>query len=199
VSRIILFLLLTCGPVAAFAALPAQQDLADPSQSEKNKAVARRVFDEIFNQGKLQVANEIYATDFVNHGLHRNAGLSEDQAAVQWEKQVLPDLKLSVDLIAANGDLVTVVWRATGTNTRQVGWLPATGVLVELKGITVWRIVDGRIREEWTAFDMLRVVLQVAALLKWQIMALLSLAVISAWTAIRLIRRIMVVHFARKA
>ena len=42
-----------------------------------NKAVARRVFDEIFNQGKFQVADEIYAKDFVNHGLHRDANLQE--------------------------------------------------------------------------------------------------------------------------
>jgi len=47
--------------------------------------------------------------------------------------------------------------------------VPATGAKLEVRGITVWRIVDGRIREEWTEFDMLRVVRHVAEQLKWKI------------------------------
>ena len=100
-------MLLTWMP--AWAAIPAVSSSNAPSQQERNKAVARRVFDEIFNQGKFQVADEIYARDFVNHGLHRDAGLDEDQAAVHWEKQACPDLKMTVDLMVAEGDLVTVV------------------------------------------------------------------------------------------
>ena len=41
------------------------------------------MFNEIFNQGKFQVAGEIYAKDFVNHGLHSDANLSEDQVLVR--------------------------------------------------------------------------------------------------------------------
>ncbi len=48
----------------------------------RNKAVATRVFEEIFNQGKIQVADEIYAPDFRNHGLHRDFDLKADQDAV---------------------------------------------------------------------------------------------------------------------
>lgn len=47
----------------------------------KNKAVAMRVFDEILNQGKFQVAYEIYAPDFQNHGLHETVDLKIDQDA----------------------------------------------------------------------------------------------------------------------
>jgi hypothetical protein len=60
------------------------------SQQAKNKAVAARVFEEIFNQGKFQVADEIYASDFVNHGLHKNFDLQADQAAVQPRKRRFP-------------------------------------------------------------------------------------------------------------
>lgn len=59
-------------------------------------------------------------------------------------------------LLVAEGDLVTVVWTATGTNTGQGNGLPATGKKVAGRGITVWRIVDGKIREEWSEFDSLR-------------------------------------------
>ncbi len=64
-------------------------------------AVARRVFDKIFNQGRFQVADQIYARDFVNRRLHRNFTLVEDQAAVHAEKQAFPDLRITVDRMVA--------------------------------------------------------------------------------------------------
>jgi predicted ester cyclase len=172
-------LVLACAP--AFAAVPASSSPSFLSQQEKNKAIAMRVFDEIFNQGKFQVANEIYAPDFVNHGQHRDFGLEEDQAAARWEKQACPDLKITVELMATDGDLVTVVWRVKGTNTAYASPLPATGVRIESRGITVWRIVDSRIREEWTALDQLGIVRQALSQLKWKLFGLLCAVVALLW------------------
>jgi len=155
----------------------------------KNKAVARRVFEEIFNQGKFQVADEIYAKDFVNHGIHRNADLQEDQAAARGEKNAFPDLKMTVNLMAAEDDLVTVVWTLRGTHTGAGIGLPPTGVKLELRGITVWRIVDGKIREEWTSFDQLQAARQFVTQLKWPLLGFLSAAVILGWVLCRVIRR----------
>jgi steroid delta-isomerase-like uncharacterized protein len=122
---------------------------------DRNKAIARRVFEEIFNQGKYEVANEIYAANFVNHGLHRNADLKEGQDAVRGWKQVFPDLKMTVVKEIAEGDLVTVLWTFTGTNTGEGNGILATGKKVEARGITIWRIVNGRITEEWSEWDQL--------------------------------------------
>jgi steroid delta-isomerase-like uncharacterized protein len=177
---------------AASAALAADSPLppGGTSQQAKNKAVAARVFEEIFNQGKFQVADEIYASDFVNHGLHRNADLQEDQAAVHAEKKAFPDLKMTVDLMVAEADLVTVVWTFRGTNTAAGYGLPPTGARVELRGITVWHIVDGRIREEWTEFDDLQAASQFVTQLKWQLLGLLAAAVILVWIFCRVILRL---------
>jgi predicted ester cyclase len=163
---------------------------ANPSPQDRNKAVARRVLEEILTEGKFQVADEIYAKDFVNHGLHRNADLQEDQAAARWEKQHLPDLKMTVDLMVAEGDLVTVMWTLRGTNTVPIGILPATGVRIEERGITVWRIVGGRIRDEWTSFDSLRILRQIVTQLKWPLLALFAALTILLWLAARLIRKL---------
>jgi len=57
------------------------QPTPDGSIQARNKAVAMRVFDEIFNQGKFQVADEIYAPDFQNYGLRRSVDLKTDQEA----------------------------------------------------------------------------------------------------------------------
>ena len=183
---------------AAFAADsgPVLPDAA--AQAAKNKAVAGRVFEEIFNQGKFQVAEEIYAPDFVNHGLRRNYDLQEDQAAVHAEKKAFPDLKMSVLLMAAEGDLVTAVWVFRGTHTGSgYDGLPPTGVKLELRGITVWRIVDGKIREEWTEFDQLRAAQQFVTQLKWPLLGILLVALILAWAFCRAILRMRRPQLAR--
>ncbi len=178
-----------------FALIPLQAAVAaeggpDPAaQAARNKAVARRVFEEIFNQGKFQVADEIYAPDFVNHMLHRNVSLQEDQAAVHAEKRAFPDLTMTVDMMVAEGDMVTVVWTFRGTHTGSgYGGLPPTGARIEARGITVWRIVDGRIREEWTSFDRLRPYLQLASQVKWKLLGLLCVAGFLGWVTYRAIR-----------
>jgi steroid delta-isomerase-like uncharacterized protein len=167
------------------------------SQQAKNKAVAARVFEEIFNQGKFQVADEIYASDFVNHGLHKNFDLQADQAAVHAEKKAFPDLKMTVDLMVAEGDLVTVVWTFRGTNTAAGYGLPPTGARIELRGITVWRIVDGKIREEWTSFDDMQAARQLVSQLKWQLLGLLIVALILVWIFCRVILRLRLTRLPR--
>jgi predicted ester cyclase len=149
--------------------------------------------------GQFQVADEIYAKDFVNHGLHRNADLQEDQAAVRWEKELFPKLTMTVDPMVAEGDLVTVVWTARGTNTGRSGALPATGVKLEERGITVWRIADGKIREEWISFDELRLVRQFVSQLKWQPMGLPGAVAILIRVGTRVIGKLRLVHSTRTA
>jgi len=128
---------------------------------EANKAVAKRVFEEIFNQGRFEVANEIYSPSFVNHGHHhRDIGLKQDQDAARGWKSAFPDLKMTVSLAVAEGDLVAVLWTGTGTNTGERNGIPATGQKGELRGITIWRIQDGRITEEWSEFDQLDILKQ---------------------------------------
>lgn len=188
----IIVALFIVAPVWAAAAPAGASSPAVPiSQQEQNKATARRVFDEIFNQGKFQVADEIYAPDFVNHGLHRNAGLAEDQAALHFEKQACPDLKITYGPMVAEGDLVSVLWVFRGTNTARSGWVPATGTRIEVKGITIWRIDDGRIRDEWTAMNDMTIIRQVAYQVRWQLPGLACLVLIFLWIAARIIRRLL--------
>ena len=145
------------GVFLAGASLLAQSEpQPTPTIEARNKAIATRVFEEIFNQGRFEVANEIYSPDFQNHGYHRTVDLKTDQDAVHAEKQAFPDLRMQVERLIAEGDFVTALWtfRATHTHGGYAG-LPATGTPIEMRGITIWRIVDGKIREEWSCFDEL--------------------------------------------
>ena len=190
-KRAVAFLLLIIAPVsAATKPGPASPFSGTVSQQEQNKAVAGRVFNEIFNQGKFQVADEIYAKDFVNHGLHRDVGLADDQAAARFEKQACPDLSMTIGPIVAEGDLVSVLWTARGTNTAAAGWLPPTGVKIELRGITIWRIVDGKIREEWTSYNEMRIVREFIYQLRWQLLGLLCVGLFLLWICYRLVGKL---------
>src|SRR5881392_160699 len=134
------------------------------SLQEENKAIARRAFEEILSHGRFELAEELYAKDFANHGIHRTVGLEEDQAALKGWHQAFPDVVIVPEKLIAEGDLVTVYWIARGTNTGRGNGLPATGKKVEQAGITIWRIVDGKIKEEWSAFDQLSMMQQLGLL-----------------------------------
>ena len=130
------------------------------SLQEQNKAIAKRAFEEILGGGHFELVEQLYAKDFVNHGIHRNATLEEDQAALKGWHQAFSDISIVPEKLIAEGDLVTVYWIARGTNTGTGNGLPATGKKAELAGITIWRIVDGKIKEEWSAFDELSMMQQ---------------------------------------
>jgi steroid delta-isomerase-like uncharacterized protein len=120
-----------------------------------NEAIARRVFRDILSQGHFDLAATLYAPDFVNHGQTRDADLATDQAAARGWREAAPDIELAPELTVAEGDLIAVLWRARGTNTGAGNGLPATGRHVDARGVTLWRIDGGRIREEWSEFGML--------------------------------------------
>src|SRR5205809_2372671 len=96
------------------------------SLQEQNKAIAKRAFEEILSRGRFELAEQLYAKDFVNHAIHRDATLEEDQAALKGWHQAFPDVVIRPEKLIAEDDLVTVYWIARGTNTGAGNGLPAT-------------------------------------------------------------------------
>lgn len=127
---------------------------------EANKAVARRIFDEVLTRGDFELASNLYAKDFVNHGRNADVSLEVDQAAARGWLQAFPDLRISSEIVLAERDLVVVLWRATGTNTGGGNGLPATGRRMNGRGITIWRIENGKVKEEWSEFSLLALMKQ---------------------------------------
>lgn len=129
-------------------------------RTEKNKAVVRRVFTEILSQGKFEITPEIYARDYVNHGTTKDIGLDESQTSDHGWRSAFPDLDMEVEKEMAEGDIVTVLWRGRGTNTGAGNGLNATGKKVDGRGISIFRVVDGKIEEEWTEYSGLLILRQ---------------------------------------
>ncbi len=163
-SMITLTLLIALLPSAwcASARESSGQPRPDAGDTMRNKVMARRVFEEGLSQGRFEVA---YTEDFVGHGggtatFTHDAGIAE---AKGW-RLAFPDLKVSVDMVVAEADLVAVRWTARGTNSGVGNGIPATGKHVETSGTAIFRFVDGAIAEEWTAGDALGLLKQLGLL-----------------------------------
>jgi predicted ester cyclase len=155
---------------------PAAPDVTAQSLADQNRAVALRVFEEIFNQRRPEVAAEIYSPDFRNHGTHGDASLEVDQSWARGELQAFPDLHMTVVKTVAENDLVTILWIFRGTHARYgYGGLPPTGTYIEFRGMTIFRVVDGRIVEEWTTFNEWSAYSQVLHRLRWWITGIVCL------------------------
>jgi steroid delta-isomerase-like uncharacterized protein len=125
------------------------------NEQEKNKAIARSLFEQVLDQGHLeQKYAESHAADFVAHGRDHDATLAEDMEAAREERKALPDMRVRVNQMVAEGDLVVVYWAASGTNTHEGMGFPATGKKIVVPGMTIFRFKKEKISEEWSVFDM---------------------------------------------
>jgi len=129
------------------------------SDLENNKQVARQFF-EVLDQGKLEKYAESHAPDFVAHGSTDDATLDEDMAAAREERKAMPDMRMTVNQMIAERDLVAVHWTVAGTNTQAGMGFPATGKKIKVSGMTLFRFRAGKIIEEWSAWNMLSVLKQ---------------------------------------
>lgn len=135
--------------------------------SAENKALARRLVEEAFNAGRLDVTDELVASDFVGHDpalpeeVRGPAGVKESIAGY---RTAFPDIRVTIEDQIADGDYVVTRWSAKGTHQGELMGMPATGKQATVTGITIDRIVDGRIAESWDNWDTLGMMQQLGAI-----------------------------------
>ena len=133
--------------------------------SEENKALVRREFEEMFNQGgNLDAAGEFYAPDYVLHDptFGEVRGIDGAKEFARTYRDAFPDLEVTIEDQMSDGDKVISRFISSGTHdgeTQDLG--PATGNKVEITGITIDRFAGGRIVEEWTNYDALGLLQQI--------------------------------------
>jgi predicted SnoaL-like aldol condensation-catalyzing enzyme len=122
------------------------------SDLEANKTLARKYHDEIFEQGHLEVADEILTPDFTWYAPPQTVSVVGPDAVKQAAKDVRDyfghDLTLSADDVIAERDRVVIRWTLTGTMQTDHGAVP-----VVYTGIDIFRIQDGKLAELWQNTD----------------------------------------------
>jgi steroid delta-isomerase-like uncharacterized protein len=131
--------------------------------TEENKAVARRVLDEMFNKGNLDVADELLAPDYVDHDpampedIHGPEGFKQ---YVSGYRSAFSDLHLEFEDQIAEGDKVVTRWTGTGTHDGELSGIPPTGKRVTLPGMEIVRISGGKLVEGWEGYDTMNLMRQ---------------------------------------
>jgi len=129
--------------------------------SDENKALALRSW-EIVNRRDLDAIQEFYAPDLDWHEPDQDIhGSEEAKRFLATYFRAFPDLTHAVEDVIAEADKVVTRYTLSGTHrgeTEEFG--PPTGKRIELEGITIHLIEDGRIVEEWERYDNLSVLQQ---------------------------------------
>lgn len=125
--------------------------------SETNKTLSRRFFEEVFGNGELNVLDEIFVRDHVNDGPGaipgQPTGPEDTKKLVTVYRTAFPEVHFTIDEQIAEGDKVVTRWTGRGTHQRELMGIPATGNSATVSGITVDRILNGKIAESWGIFD----------------------------------------------
>jgi steroid delta-isomerase-like uncharacterized protein len=133
---------------------------------EENKSSVMRFYEEVWNGGNVEVASEVFADDYVRHDLRPTQALPGPQGQMKIAAEfraAFPDLRMELDLILGEGDLVAARWTARGTNTGPWGGRPATGKPATFSGVNIFRFRDGKVVELWNHRDDLGLMQQLGA------------------------------------
>jgi steroid delta-isomerase-like uncharacterized protein len=127
--------------------------------AEANAATARRILEESWNQGNLDVLDQLCAPDCVDHDLSTHEeiyGLDANKERVRGYRAAMPDLHVTIDDLIASGDRVVTRWRASGTNEGELMGNPPTHRHAEFTGMSIDRFdADGRLVETWDQWDVM--------------------------------------------
>ena len=121
---------------------------------EANKALIRRIFEEVIPAGDVAGMRELVAPEWFDHDPLPGppAGVEGPEYVVSTMHTAHPDLPFTIDDLVAEGDRVAVRWTLRGTNTGPMLGRPPTGEPVELPAIVIFRIANGKIAERWAAW-----------------------------------------------
>ena len=132
--------------------------------SEPNKALMSRIIEELWNKKNPAVIGQLYAENYVGHTpdgvLQGHAG-----ARQHYDTYVaaFPDTKIAIDGMVAEGDKVSVRWTATGTHRGELAGIAPTGKRVTVPGNLTVRISGGKVVEDHTLWDTLKLAQQIGA------------------------------------
>jgi steroid delta-isomerase-like uncharacterized protein len=137
--------------------------------SEANKQLLQRWFDEVWNHGRVEGIDEMFAGDGIAHGLADETGnpLRGPENFRVYHSQMrtaFPDIVVNVEDMVAEGDKVAARCSVRGKHGGDSFGVAATQTPVEFTGMTIVRIQNGKIVEAWNNFDFMKMYRQIGVL-----------------------------------
>jgi steroid delta-isomerase-like uncharacterized protein len=137
----------------------------EPASGDTITHVVSRIWDEIWNKGELSACSEVFSAGYVGHlPMMEVHGPNEFSQLVSAYRGAYPDVHLTVDDLFVIGDRVAVRWTSRGTHLGAMMGFPPSGNKIEIMGISLFRIEDGKVAEEWEGFDTLKMMQQIGAI-----------------------------------
>jgi len=132
---------------------------------EDNKAVVQRFYEEVFNQGREEVIDEIISPDYTDYG-HNPPGRGPEGAKQDFRgaTSVFSNTHYTIDELIATGDQVVARWTGTYIHSGEFAGIAATGKPVSLTGISIYRLANGQILETRNAVNWLGLLQQLGAI-----------------------------------
>jgi steroid delta-isomerase-like uncharacterized protein len=131
---------------------------------EENRAIVRRAY-EFWNTGDAAAIDRLVAPDLVMHLRGRSdvAGVDAYRSFYAGYRAAFPDQRWTIEELIAEADTVVALWTLRATHRGELMGIAATGREVTVTGISVFRIADGRIAENWVQSDILGLLQQLGA------------------------------------
>lgn len=130
-----------------------------------NKTIAQRFLQDAFEGGNLDLLDQLLAPSYVDHDAP--PGLPPGPAGIRilftTFRGAFPDLRFKIHDVVAEGDRVVTRYTFTGTQKGELMGIPPTGKAVEMPGISMYRVAEGRLQEAWVQYDMLGMLRQLGA------------------------------------
>jgi steroid delta-isomerase-like uncharacterized protein len=145
--------------------------------SEHNKAIVRRLFAELWNNGNLSVAGEIFAPNYSHHDSSTpdfGLGPDSEKRRLALYRGAFPDLHLTIEDVIAEGETVMTRWSCRGTHKGDLNGIAPTGKQITITGVTVARVSNGKMAEgfvNWDALGLMQQLGVVPQLAKAKVMA----------------------------
>ena len=111
----------------------------------ENKALIKRYIDEVWNKGVVDLLDDLYDPSFTGGGY---GGIPELSAAITAYRKSFPDLHFTIEDAVAEDERIAYRWIARGTHHGEFAGIAPTGKPITVTGITILRIVDGKIIDD---------------------------------------------------
>jgi steroid delta-isomerase-like uncharacterized protein len=134
---------------------------------QHNKALVRRLLDEMNNQGNITIIDELVAPDFVEHEANP-PGIPQDREGVKqifsMYHNAFADVHATIDDMIAEDDKVVVFMTVRATHVGEFAGVPPTGKRLEVQILDIFRVVEDQVRDHWGITDRLSMLQQLGVI-----------------------------------